>query len=948
LLKFVPRAAAAAFAWQRCLTDLLRLESGGGIREGEGGPSQSVIRTLSSVARAVAQMGSGFALQPRLYRVTSPRVPRQVHKLLKDITCHPVLMRAACIGDFPSWIKGETSSVIGHSAWGKSAGESQDRHHLVHHSADVAAVFRELLAQSAWRSRAEAALGSRLADDAAESLTALVFLHDIGKLAPGFQAKAWPKADGIRLIGHLDAGWRWMAMPRQDALAGAIVYLARWPGIHEWFAALLAHHGRPVPRPDEGSATADFPALRCYDWLREESLLGRCLLEWFPAITRAAAPPPEPRLLHFFCGLLTLADWVASDRRAFEFEPEFRPDYWQLAQARACARVAEIELAACPPLSGPPGWPLISDHPTPRPAQQTVGALSTDERLVLLEAETGAGKTEAALWRFAALLAAGQVDALYFAVPTRAAARQLHGRINKALRRMFEVPPEAVLAIPGQAVAGEAEGTRLPDFRVLWDDGAAPPRRWAAEHSARYLAARVAVGTVDQVALGGLQVKYAHLRGASLSRALLVVDEVHASDPYMTEIQRAMVQAHLDLGGHALLMSATLGAVARRRWRNEAPAELSHDAALTYPAVWTSKGLHPIPADPDGAKVVHLQAQEGWSGEQAAQLAMWSADQGARVLVIRNTVARAQETFVACLPGAARMLLKVQGIPTLHHSRFAAEDRALLDRAVEQVLGKAGPLRGRIVIGTQTLEQSLDLCADLLITDLCPMDVLLQRIGRLHRHRRARPDGFAQAQVIVLFPEGGLDPLTRRANNGLGANASGPSLTGVYVDVPGLQATLDQIAEQRVWRIPAMNRALVEAATHPQALEPLAAAHGWSAYRQRVVGKALAEMRTAGLVTLDRTLSFLDHEQRVRCFPDDEKIRTRLGEDGVILTLPVGTIGAFGAPISKLALPSHWSQGLTGEEAVQVDGGPPIRITVSDRVLQYGPMGLQKGGEDDA
>jgi CRISPR-associated endonuclease/helicase Cas3 len=217
----------------------------------------------------------------------------------------------------------------------------------------------------------------------------------------------------------------------------------------------------------------------------------------------------------------------------------------------------------------------------------------------------------------------------------------------------------------------------------------------------------------------------------------------------------------------------------------------------------------------------------------------------------------------------------------------------------------------------------------------------------LHRHRRPRPDGFAQARVIVLCPPTGLDPLTRAAENGLGAFAHGPSLSGVYVDVPGLQATLDQITAQPVWRIPQMNRALVEAATHPQALAALAEARGWQGYWQRVTGKALAEMRTAGLVTLDRSLPFLDPNGAVRCFPDDERIRTRLGGEGVILTLPEGTIGAFGAPIHRFALPAHWSGGLTGEEAVGVDPGPPVKVTVSDRVMRYGPMGLQQGGGDD-
>lgn len=831
----------------------------------------------------------------------------------------------------------------GRPAWGKSAARGAETHHLAHHSADVAAVFLALLKQPHWRARAEAALGRALAADETRCLGALVFLHDIGKLAPGFQAKAWPEGHGLTLHGHLECGWLWANLPRQDALAGAIAHLARWPGMGEWLAALFAHHGRPVQKPGSGEASKAFPLLPGYDWQAEETVLGRALLDWFPEIAKAAPPPPAPTFLHFFCGLLTLADWVGSDRRAFPFEAQFRPDYWQTAQERAEARVAAIELGTSPPLRGPAGWGLISDHPAPRPAQRELGALPADEHLILLEAETGAGKTEAALWRFAALLEAGEVDALYFAVPTRAAARQLHGRITLALRRMFEVAPEAVLAIPGQAVAGDAVGTRLPDFDVLWDDGEKRPARWAAEHSARYLAARVAVGTVDQVALGGLQVKFAHLRGTALSRALLVIDEVHASDPYMTETQGAVVRSHLALGGHVLLMSATLGAAARRKWRGEAQSDLATDAALPYPAVWTSKGLHPVGTDPDGAKTVQVTAHSGWSGAEAARLATEAARQGARVLVIRNTVARAQETFAICRESAPYLLLSVNEIPTLHHSRFAAEDRALLDGAVERAIGKDSPLGGRIVIGTQTLEQSLDLCADLLITDLCPMDVLLQRIGRLHRHKRPRPDGFASARAIVLCPEDGLDPLTHRADNGLGAFDDGPSLSGVYVDVPGLAATLDQIIEHPVWQIPEMNRTLVEAATHPQALDRVAEAHGWQSYRMRVTGKALAEMQTAGLCVLDRTVPMLLPNGRVRCFPDDEIIRTRLGEEGVVLMLPEGTVGAFGRPITRLALPAHWSRGLTGEEEVSIeenDNSLLISINCIDFRFSYSSAGL--------
>ena len=106
-----------------------------------------------------------------------------------------------------------------------------------------------------------------------------------------------------------------------------------------------------------------------------------------------------------------------------------------------------------------PSFAKLTAFPEPNPAQATVGSVDSHARLVILEAETGSGKTEAALWRFARLLAAGVVSGLYFAVPTRAAARQLHGRVDKALRRAFgAAAPEAVLAIPGMLRAGRIHG----------------------------------------------------------------------------------------------------------------------------------------------------------------------------------------------------------------------------------------------------------------------------------------------------------------------------------------------------------------------------------------------------------------------------------------------------------------------------------------------------------
>ena len=829
-------------------------------------------------------------------------------------------------------------------AWGKAnpkSGTHHLTHHLAHHSADVAAVFEGLLTQPVFRRRAEAAAGRDLSRVDVARLTALAFLHDIGKLAPAFQAKAWPKGMWRRPTkGHLETAFHWCEEAEETLLDGLLPRMADWGDLNLWLPAAFAHHGRPVSARATGQCDR-FQPLPHYDWRTADRQMGQALRAWMPeAFEPGGKLPDRARFVHHFAGLLALADWVGSDKAAFPFLADFDLDYWAVARKRAERRLAEIGLdPRHRRLKGAPDFALVTHH-APNKAQEAVGAAPTEAQLLILEAETGSGKTEAALWRFAALRAAGAVEGMYFAVPTRAAARQLHGRVNAALARMFTDPPEAVLAIPGMVQAGAALGKRLPDWKVLWDDDAgARASRWAAEHATRYLAAEVAVGTVDQAMLAALMVKHAHLRGAALSRNLLVIDEVHASDPYMAHVQGHLLHAHLALGGHAMLMSATLGSAARARWLGQLQPCEEEAVATPYPAVWVAgeTGARAV-AGSGRAKTVEVSANRGWTGSDAAEIALAAARQGARVLVIRNTVPRARETWQAACEAAPDLVMQVAGGPALHHSRFAVEDRAVLDAAVERALGKASGQGGVVVIGTQTLEQSLDIDADLLVTDLCPMDVLLQRIGRLHRHDRARPEAFAAARAVVLCPDE-LDPLLQSAENGLGAIEKEGSLSGVYVNMPAVAATLEKIEAEPVWRIPEMNRALVEAATHPDALTRVADARGWENYRRRHVGKDLAEIGLAGRVVLDRDAAM------PKGFPDDEAIKTRIGEEGAVIEIENenAPCGPFGSPVSRIALPAQWSRGLSGKEgAVAVPEDEGLLLHIADRVYRYGRGGLEK------
>jgi CRISPR-associated endonuclease/helicase Cas3 len=845
-------------------------------------------------------------------------------------------------------VKYNVDARITHNpAWGKTDAAGRPSHHLAHHSMDVAAVLEGLLRHPVISARAAAAAGIYLKPEAVAWLSAFAFLHDIGKLSPRFQAKVWPDGIAGGTASHLSEGLIWAdrlldGQPLLDGAAGPLVAPLVAGGMEKaWFGALLAHHGRPmafdsfVYPPNPRDVFRDVPG---YDWRAEDRRMGAALRQWFPEIAIDLAVLRSHRLVHLFAGLLALADWIGSDDGAFPQRRDFDPDYGASARARAAAALVAIGLSN-------PAWPGtapsfrdLTGHPVPRGVQQTIADIPLEARLVIIEAETGSGKTEAALAHFARLRSEGRVDALYFAVPTRAAAGQLHRRIQEAMARIGG--PEAVLAVPGMLRAGLAEGRKLPGFRVLWDDDRV---HWAAEHPTRFLAAPVAVGTIDQALLAGLQVKHAPLRAAALSRSLLVIDEVHASDAYMNAVARPLVAGHTALGGHTLLMSATLGAGQRAAWLGQPAPSQRAASGLPYPAIWHDAApADPLRPDPVGyAKSVHPRLVGTMDAEAAAHKAVAAAEKGARVLVLRNTVEAAVATWRAATRARADLCLSVLGQPALHHARFAAEDRRKLDAAVEQALGRAGVTTGIVVLGTQTLEQSLDIDADFLITDLCPMDVLLQRIGRLHRHAdRTRPAGFEAAVASIMVPECGLAALADgpRFENGLGAWQTAGGYAGIYLDLRGLELTRRCIADRPVWQIPEDNRTLVEAATHPDALASVEAALDWDEYGHRIDAKSLAEGRAGGLLSLDRGAPF------PTAFPGaDEAVQTRLGARGPSFALPTGTVGPFGTPISVIAPPAHWCVGLTGEEPVNVTQGETgIRLTIGDNEFLYDRSGLSR------
>ncbi len=722
--------------------------------------------------------------------------------------------------------------------------------------------------------------------------------------------------------------------------------------------ASISHHGRPIKdSPGDWNKNIWKPVAEAYDPAAELRDIGRRVMAIYPqAFTAGGEPLPDaPAFGHLFAGLVQLADWLGSSKVFFPYS-EAGEDRAATARKYANKAIATIgldaeesrnQLNACVPTFA--STFCIAEA---RPMQAAMADDSLGP-LVILESETGSGKTEAALWRYVHLFRAGLVDSLYFALPTRVAATQVYERVKKAVERLWpENPPLAVRALSGYVSADGAEAQYLPGFEVLWSDhpeDAQAERRWAAESAKRFLAAPLAVGTIDQALLGALQVRHAHLRYAMLARSLLVVDEVHASDPYMTVLLECLLKTHLGSGGHALLLSATLGSSARSRYlalaavssRPRLPMSFEAACRVPYPAI-SERAVEAAAATKKVAWTAYDLIDQP---DEIARMAIAAASRGAKVLVIRNTVPDAIATFAAIeenIPDKS-WLFAVNDVATLHHSRFSRQDRPVMDKAIEAQLGKARPTGARIVVGTQTLEQSLDIDADLLITDLCPMDVLLQRIGRLHRHDNQRPEGFESAQAWVLTPAGhDLNSLAARPRHGLGRFRNGG---GVYADLRILEATRALLVERPEVTIPEDNRYLVEAATHPEKLQAIQSRQGeaWQKLGQQIEGDTGAQRTIGHLHALDVNQPFGEQE-----FPRDVQIATRLGAQDRILhftDLP----GPFGEPLKELPirhhlLPNDLPLDAEPEEIVQTASDVTFRL--GDARFRYSRLGLERLKDD--
>jgi CRISPR-associated endonuclease/helicase Cas3 len=547
-------------------------------------------------------------------------------------------------------------------------------------------------------------------------------LHDVGKVSPGYMLKHFRGYLEQRMPGlaaHAQSNYCTKHAAVGEAALNA--YLKAGHRGSKFAAAVGAHHGIR----DGGSLWDHYGELGGPAWAAERRELIEHLIQ-------ELGPLSEEQGIHgdLLAGLVCVADWIGSDEDSFP--PSGLPEGTDL-RSRADRAVAECGWELPEVRKGLSFQRLFGFQPY---QMQKDFIASVDGRGVyVLEAPMGSGKTEAALYAAYKLMEAGHNSGLYFGLPTRLTSDKIHERVRPFVEQ----------------IAGEDAGTRLAHGQA-WlrafehgGEGLGPGKDWFRP-SKRALLVPFAVGTIDQALLAVLKVKHYFVRTFGLAGKVVILDEVHSYDMYTGTLLDVLVQRLLEIGCSVIVLSATL-----TRNRREA---LLDSVATTgpeepYPLITakTAQGISTSSAEGPEPKRVGVSLRS-LSDQEVAEEAVLRASKGQCVVCIANTVAQAQRWYNEVKAAMPQGAFEVG----LLHSKFPAWRRDAIEGKWTQALGKGdhGRPQGCVLVATQVLEQSVDIDADFLLTELAPTDMLLQRIGRLWRHPRpGRPCGGPEVFVIT-------------------------------------------------------------------------------------------------------------------------------------------------------------------------------------------------------
>lgn len=696
-------------------------------------------------------------------------------------------------------------SELARSFWAKS-GNAETWLSVVQHlldSADVAGyLFDEYLSEHHRQLMASVWGGDQA--KARASLTFLMSIHDLGKVSPQFSCQRSDLAELIRNQGLVVMRKR--DYPERSYLPhGLVSQFALQDEINEadgdpaaarqWAILVGVHHGRYPDAAAVALAQAQYKEGSSQDdprWgqARSEILCFMARRSGFPLNAPDTALPELPiAVASAYASALVIADWLASNEDYFPLRlrpvddsgklsisgyPELNArqqhervrQAWKRAQFPTPMRIPSFHSEnAADFYRHRFSWPA-SYQPTKAQREVIEIAAAENPDLMIVEAPPGSGKTALAFAAAEVLMRERGLQGIFVALPTQATTNAMFERVTSWLTSILGDEPQKL----GVHLA-HGKNSLNKSFMELLENGHSPLEVYDDDadskdnglHASRWMGQRwrstlspVVVGTIDQVLLAALKSRHVLVRHLGLMGKVVIIDEVHAADAYMQTYLKAALTW---LGMYQIpvvLLSATLPPERRRelldayrRGQGATADNTELDKAIGYPVISTVAAaevrIHEIEGEPEVTKQI-IPTQVA-SAEEIAKLLEQELADGGCAVVIRNTVREAQETYAAVKKVFGRQQA------TLLHARFLAVERSARDSSMLELFGKNSTKRPQrhVVVATQVIEQSLDVDFDLMLTDPAPMDLVLQRIGRLHRHAgRNRPQGLQAARCLVL------------------------------------------------------------------------------------------------------------------------------------------------------------------------------------------------------
>ncbi|MBW7877387.1 MAG: CRISPR-associated helicase Cas3', partial [Candidatus Cloacimonetes bacterium] len=721
-------------------------------------------------------------------------------------------------------------------------------HCLAYHSLDVAAVGKLILEQEPERLNHYAELMKVCPTELKYWLILFLGLHDLGKFARSFQSlkldifqSLFPAEKPIHYaehhseMGRLFSKVSLVKQRTMDAIQGCF-FSAPDGDLVDFFLGIFAsHHGKPVdPNPDRERDVYR----NNFSGLFGDGAL-QFIREWSAIVLSDMGNPLQPDFLDdiekqnvrqiswLLAGFGTLSDWLGSDTEFFHYytydDGIELSDYWnKFAQpsAKKCLEKRALKSTAVSVPSFEKSFPTII---TPSPLQGISGQieLTSGPHLVLLEDVMGAGKTEAALHLAHRMLDAGLGKGLFFALPTMATSNAMYKRVTdfipKILGDKANLDPFVVLSHSRADLVLQGAEKQPYDLSGMDETASRNYQNWFYDSRKKALLAQFGVGTIDQALVGVLPMKHQCLRLYGLHQKILIVDEIHACDEYIWELLVKLLQVHWNYGGSAILLSATLPLSKRKNLFHEFHEVVSaeppeHIKDRSYPLITVGRAGYEnqeiaLTANPKSVRSIKTEFFH--SETDVFSFLQNTHEMGKCAVWIRNTIKDANSAY--------QQLKSMIGsdFVFLFHSRFVLGDRLEIEDRVNQIFGKNSDCltrRGKILIATQVVEQSMDLDFDEMVSDLAPIDYILQRTGRLRRHSRAQDgsllasgsDQRGMATIHIFGPQ-----FTEEPDKDWYKNFS-PSASFVYQRHGLLWATVKALTGRKEIHFPEDCRSLIE------------------------------------------------------------------------------------------------------------------------------------------